>query len=830
MADIINKVQVGTTTYDINDSRISTTTTTQNKFLRDDGTWQEVSTSDTKVTQTLTTATTAYPILAKNTSATATVTDGARFAAGIRAVPGYDSIQIKSSSASTSVGKAAGFRIGNASDNLVGALVHYQNGVLGTTDPAEIGIGALVVGNNYALGNNSTTAYKGQIRIFSEAAYCNAIESNAKSSNKSNIIPNSAGYLAVGATAGVGGAATPVYMANTGVLTKVTSLDASLLSGLTKAQVTTALGYEPPQSDTDTKVTQTQSATNYYYPILAKGTSATATVTDTVTFDTKVSVNHSKGQIRTGGAATTSAASGSGFRVVNEGGDYLVAEMYNYRAGSSSTVGIGMLTLGNASAAGNTNTASPPYQGVLQVFGETTYCNEVYSIASTASRTNFLPNVNGVLAAGSTSGAGGTSTPVYMKSTGELASVTLDSTASNLINSLSVATANMSTIGYIITGDAASTTSSTFYKRPATSIVNSSLVKAALGTTTTTTNKVLSDTGAWVTVSDDNAFKLYGGIEIPANADLNSYITPGSYYIALTANAKTLLNNPYSAEPSTSMQAFRLYVVASLGVTATYKWQILRFYERPYQEWRRYSTNSGSSWSAWTNYLTDERVDQNVTDTNASYPVLLGATSGATTTYNGEARYSVRTSINALTGQFISKARPSSDPGVGGGYDIYNANGNISAKLWHYSDGTASAIGWGGLQVGNNIASGTAGNEKGFIYLYGSGAGKHQIDSDYATGTGYFHLPNISGTAAMLEGAQTFAGVKTFATTAYFGNGTTYYLGSGGGLSCKSLTAADAATFKNKIIGKAGAVSAGNYTTSVPTAAGVTGQIMFVLQ
>ncbi len=42
------------------------------------------------------------------------------------------------------------------------------------------------------------------------------------------------------------------------------------------------------------------------------------------------------------------------------------------------------------------------------------------------------------------------------------------------------------------------TTTTTYHRRPASKVVNETLVKAALGTVTTTAKKFLKDTGDWV--------------------------------------------------------------------------------------------------------------------------------------------------------------------------------------------------------------------------------------------------------------------------------------------------------------------------------------------
>lgn len=55
-----------------------------------------------------------------------------------------------------------------------------------------------------------------------------------------------------------------------------------------------------------------------------------------------------------------------------------------------------------------------------------------------------------------------------------------------------------------------------------------------------------------------NYWSLYAGTEIPANADMHDYMTPGNYYHPQSATVKSLLNCPMD-------RAFQLKVVAPIG-------------------------------------------------------------------------------------------------------------------------------------------------------------------------------------------------------------------------------------------------------------------------
>lgn len=61
-------------------------------------------------------------------------------------------------------------------------------------------------------------------------------------------------------------------------------------------------------------------------------------------------------------------------------------------------------------------------------------------------------------------------------------------------------------------------------------------------------------------------------------------------------------------------------------------------------------------------------------------------------------------------------------------------------------NGTSSTVGLSQLVVGNNIPSGTAGNSRGAIVLYGEGTARGAISAELVTSNKSFYLPDTGGT------------------------------------------------------------------------------------
>lgn len=83
---------------------------------------------------------------------------------------------------------------------------------------------------------------------------------------------------------------------------------------------------------------------------------------------------------------------------------------------------------------------------------------------------------------------------------------------------------------------------------------------------------------------------------------------------------------------------------------------------------------------------------------------------------------------------------------------MLNTGGTFAGTVYiNRADGTTSATGTSTLWVGNSTPTGTAGNSKGQVVIYGNGANYVNIQATNATGNRTVELPNENGTLALVE-------------------------------------------------------------------------------
>lgn len=135
---------------------------------------------------------------------------------------------------------------------------------------------------------------------------------------------------------------------------------------------------------------------------------------------------------------------------------------------------------------------------------------------------------------------------------------------------------------------------------------------------------------------DGYAWQLQSGTPITAtaeeHADLNTFITPGTYYLS-SATGGNVDNRPVTATSRFTLIAQRI------GNTSARIRQIFLLDGTAYM-YVRFTTNAGTSWSPWFNYAVNTDLDsyvkksdsaiQTITNTGAGRTVLV-AKSGVTT-------------------------------------------------------------------------------------------------------------------------------------------------------------------------------------------------------
>ena len=201
---------------------LGTVSSSAGKYLRDDGTWQTVSTSDTKVNQTAVTTSGGYPILFSEKSATreqwaSQSYDGANEAYVDPAVavnPNQSRIVVRASAYSTSFGSGSGYDLYDVDNSKFTGT--FQSVAQGTAS-AEGNV-ALSLGNSTGSGTAGNAS--GSIYLYGAATVPTLLRSKASDQAKTNYLPNVTGELVVHSNNSATGSSTnPVYIANTGAAT-----------------------------------------------------------------------------------------------------------------------------------------------------------------------------------------------------------------------------------------------------------------------------------------------------------------------------------------------------------------------------------------------------------------------------------------------------------------------------------------------------------------------------------------------------------------------------------------------------------------------------------
>ena len=238
--------------------------------------------------------------------------------------------------------------------------------------------------------------------------------------------------------------------------------------------------------------------------------------------------------------------------------------------------------------------------------------------------------------------------------------------------------------------------------------------------------------------------------------------------------------------------------------------------------------------------ITDAKVNQTTTTvTNTAYPLLASSQAGRAAWLDGsyEAQIHPLVTLNAGNAKMsIGAHTTGTDVASGSGYNLWeNTNQKFYGSL-HYGRTWASADtpGLAILALGNDEAAATAGSASGEIDLYSITAHCAKIVySDTASASRKYTIPNVAtADFVMTAGNQSISGTKSFNGQVNFAGGTTYNISTSGTGTFNSVVANGNLYANQKLVGKSGTVSSGNYTTTAASnlGNGTEGQIMFVLQ
>lgn len=251
------------------------TGTSSTTFLRNDGQWATPANTDTKVTETVATDSAEYPILTKNTTATATITDTAKFAAGVTINPSTKTI-----TATTFKGALTG----NVTGNVSGSSGSCTGNAATATTAGNV-TGTVAIANG---GTGKTTAPEAWTNLGGGSV--GKLNTNAsqtqflRGDGTWQVPPNDNTWTAfAGASSTADGTAGYVPAPGKGNQEK-----------FFRADGTWAV---PTDNNTDVNVKQDNDTSATAYPILLKNGIGTGSVTTSVKFNSSITVTPSTGTI-----------------------------------------------------------------------------------------------------------------------------------------------------------------------------------------------------------------------------------------------------------------------------------------------------------------------------------------------------------------------------------------------------------------------------------------------------------------------------------------------------------------------------------------------------
>lgn len=219
------------------------TATDNNKFLKGDGTWSTVATSDTKVTQTVVTSsdTSEYPVLYAPSGQTSTTTTTAKFATAAKYKPSTNTLSVNiSGDAATASAAKSGSTLDNAINGKADKVASATDGNLAsltsTGNLADSGKKASDFATS-AQGTKADSAIQG-VKLYGASANL------TPDSGKVVTIPNAIAQGATGATNGLLTAADKLKL--DGLTSGATKVESSTTNGNIKINGTETTVYTHP--------------------------------------------------------------------------------------------------------------------------------------------------------------------------------------------------------------------------------------------------------------------------------------------------------------------------------------------------------------------------------------------------------------------------------------------------------------------------------------------------------------------------------------------------------------------------------------------------------
>ena len=206
-------------------------------------------------------------------------------------------------------------------------------------------------------------------------------------------------------------------------------------------------------------------------------------------------------------------------------------------------------------------------------------------------------------------------------------------------------------------------------------------------------NKITSDkpttlsgygiTNAFTQTQSWNRFyALYEGTQISATsesrADLNTYTSYGSYYCSSNGTADYVDNLP-----TTTTDAFRLWVSAAVGTGSTYLRQRFQYYTGTLI-YERTSTNGGSSWGNW--YLVQANLANYASASSLNnYLPLSGGTMTGSITFPNATAAANSAGVKWSGGSMIGES-------TAGGLGIYSSTDKVYIRPNVDNDGYTNGV------------------------------------------------------------------------------------------------------------------------------------------